>query len=248
MRVINAMVDIAADQGLLEMTLACMHLAQMVAGGRYMDASTLDQVPQVSPESATLLADRGISSLSELIAVAANEESRLRSLLKRKMSSADIGQLVSSLGAFPVVKVAWAVHLARDDDADTMGPLLAPGPDGKLTVDCDVDAYCVVRLAPMGASGNRDRGQRGSRHGGARKGGKGDDTKKTGWWLMLGDTGTGELLALKRLTLSSRPREERLAFATETDPGCEMTLALFLVSDAIGGLDQQHSMTLSMRQ
>ena len=44
MRVINAMIDIAADQGLLWLTLAGMYLAQMVTGHRYLDDSTLLQV------------------------------------------------------------------------------------------------------------------------------------------------------------------------------------------------------------
>merc|ERR1712146_224120 len=62
-----------------------------------------------------------------------------------------------------------------------------------------------------------------------------------GWWLVLGledDEGT-ELLALKRVRFSSKTTT-KLTFAALDDPA-EVTLTLYLISDAYLGLDQEYS-------
>merc|ERR1712194_911165 len=62
-----------------------------------------------------------------------------------------------------------------------------------------------------------------------------------GWWLVLGmedEEGT-ELLALKRVRFSSST-STKLTFAALDDP-TEVTLILYLVSDAYLGLDQEYS-------
>ena len=66
--------------------------------------------------------------------------------------------------------------------------------------------------------------------------------KNLGWWLVLG-VPDGELLALKRIAISGTKIQTKLSFAAPLELG-EVNLILWLVSDAIRGLDQQHTIPL----
>ena len=43
-------------------------------------------------------------------------------------------------------------------------------------------------------------------------------TKEEGWWVVVGDTKTNQLLAIKRISLQEKAKV-RLAFAVPTEPG-----------------------------
>ncbi|CAM9857808.1 unnamed protein product, partial [Ectocarpus sp. 13 AM-2016] len=65
-RVINAMLDIAAGFGLLETTLGLLRLHQMVVQAAWDDADTLLQLPGVGPTQAARLRSKRVSTLREL--------------------------------------------------------------------------------------------------------------------------------------------------------------------------------------
>lgn len=64
-----------------------------------------------------------------------------------------------------------------------------------------------------------------------------------GWWLVLGDTVTGELLALKRISAIRGTSAATLAFVAPEEPGA-YEYTLYLMSDSYMGLDQQCSVPL----
>lgn len=55
-RVLNAMVDVAADKGLLDTALAAMQLSQLLAQGAFPEHSTLLQLPHIGEEAVAALA------------------------------------------------------------------------------------------------------------------------------------------------------------------------------------------------
>jgi len=64
--------------------------------------------------------------------------------------------------------------------------------------------------------------------------------KEEGWWLVLGDVNTHELLALKRISFADHTTA-RLTFPVVNGAGREMTgVTLFFMSDSYLGLDQQY--------
>ena len=64
--------------------------------------------------------------------------------------------------------------------------------------------------------------------------------KEEGWWLVLGDVDTHELLALKRISFADHPTA-RLTFPVINGAGREMAgVTLFFMSDSYLGLDQQY--------
>lgn len=67
-------------------------------------------------------------------------------------------------------------------------------------------------------------------------------TKNEGWWVLIGEVDSGELVALKRL--SYLQKKITLAFTPPEEP-CRKIYSLYLISDCYLGLDQQHEMYLN---
>eukprot|EP00736_Rhodelphis_marinus_P006135 Rmarinus@m.26158 len=70
--------------------------------------------------------------------------------------------------------------------------------------------------------------------------------KQEGWWIVVGDFETGELLALKRINLAEQMTTKLTLLAPE-DPG-QYTLSLCLISDSYIGLDLQNEYEIRVRE
>lgn len=68
--------------------------------------------------------------------------------------------------------------------------------------------------------------------------------KDEGWWVLIGEVDSGELLALKRLGSVRGKTTTTLAFSTPEEP-CRKIYTLYLISDCYLGLDQQHDLCLN---
>lgn len=64
--------------------------------------------------------------------------------------------------------------------------------------------------------------------------------KEEGWWLLLGDAGEHEVLAIKRMSFSERGTA-RLSFPRDGSPS---GVRLHLISDSYLGLHQEHWVSL----
>ncbi len=72
--------------------------------------------------------------------------------------------------------------------------------------------------------------------------------KEEGWWLVLGDVNTHELLALKRISFADHTTA-RLTFPVANGAGKEMAgVTLFFMSDSYLGLDQQYFVPVVAKQ
>lgn len=72
--------------------------------------------------------------------------------------------------------------------------------------------------------------------------------KEEGWWLVLGDAHTHELLALKRISFADHTIA-RLTFPVINGAGREMEgVTLFFMSDSYLGLDQQYFVPVPGKQ
>ena len=68
--------------------------------------------------------------------------------------------------------------------------------------------------------------------------------KDEGWWLVLGEVDSRELLALKRIGFIRGRTRSSLAFSAPEEP-CRKIYTLYLISDCYLGLDQQFDLSLS---
>ena len=67
--------------------------------------------------------------------------------------------------------------------------------------------------------------------------------KDEGWWIILGEVDTGELLALKRVGFIKNKTTVSLAISPPESLARKI-YTLYLISDAYLGLDQQYDMYL----
>jgi len=68
--------------------------------------------------------------------------------------------------------------------------------------------------------------------------------KDEGWWLVLGDPETAELLAMKRVNFKGETKTN-LSFAAPEKPG-SYSYALYCISDCYLGLDLQYNVTFTL--
>ena len=69
--------------------------------------------------------------------------------------------------------------------------------------------------------------------------------KEEGWWLVVGDTKSNQLLAIKRVSLQ-RKAKVKLEFAAPTEPA-RKTYALYFMCDSYLGCDQEYNFTVDVK-
>jgi len=99
LRVLQAMVDIAADAGWLHTAMGAMYLTQMVSQGRFLDDPQLAHLPGISSTAEATLASRGIRYLAQLVYTDHRELQRVLTAHMTPRSLADLLALISSLPA-----------------------------------------------------------------------------------------------------------------------------------------------------
>ena len=209
-RVLNALVDIAADEGLMDVTLGLMHLSQHLSQAHKVGADPLLQLPGMNEEAARSLRRSGVHSLRDVLGPRADS-----ARLPKRAADA--------VAKLPRATLSCAVKGASTDDAT------------RWRVGCDVDCTLTVQASLAWARGPGDGGRRRSGHKAAEGAGKG---KALGWWVVLElvDADGRELVALKRLAGSASTLTTSLEFAAPERAG-PADLQLHLVSDSVCGID-----------
>jgi len=100
LRILQAMVDIAADGGWIDTAMGAMHLTQMVTQGRFIDGPQLDDLPGMSEAAVSALGARGIKSLGELLRASPHA---VKKALEHKLSARGLAELQSLLRSLPLL-------------------------------------------------------------------------------------------------------------------------------------------------
>eukprot|EP00041_Stephanoeca_diplocostata_P037703 m.1438294 g.1438294 ORF g.1438294 m.1438294 type:complete len:283 (+) comp25090_c1_seq1:6103-6951(+) len=169
-RVLQAMVDLAADEGWLTTALGVMHVVQMLIQARWHTDSTLLTLPHITaPAVDALRARLRIGSLPEFMAVAQTQSTKLTDVLKTFMSVQEARETVAAAQKLPFVSVdAHVPGVAEESCLRTARPLL---------VTADAEYVLQVKLSKTSA------GDRNYRPKMARTG----RPVNEGWWLVLGE-------------------------------------------------------------
>ena len=69
--------------------------------------------------------------------------------------------------------------------------------------------------------------------------------KEEGWWLVVGDTKSNQLLAIKRVTLQRKARA-KLDFTAPAEPG-KKSYTLYFMCDSYMGCDQEYNFTVNVK-
>jgi activating signal cointegrator complex subunit 3 len=222
-RILQAMVDVAADGGWLKTTLNCMHLMQMVMQARWFTDSTLLTLPHADDRLVLAFADAlGVDSLPELLAL---DEARVQAFLRDRLSARQTREFIQVLRQLPVVDLRATVDLsaaaaaappeklnskakaaaqngAHDDDNDD-----DDGYDRHHDDDDDDDGYDDEGDEEEGVEEEEEAAEgvvkvelslANKDHSRLAYTPRFTKQKEPAWWVVLGNPDTGELLALRR--------------------------------------------------
>ncbi|ORX87093.1 Sec63-domain-containing protein [Basidiobolus meristosporus CBS 931.73] len=232
-RILQAMVDIAATQGYLTTCLEVMAVMQSIKQGRWPTDHSLLMLPHLSLDQINQITfkNRSIRCTGEVLAMVDGElEKSLRAI--RGLNRDQTNDILRAVGSLPVMEIKYAIRDARSRS-------LSPDTEYQLEVTVhrkfpskkyqpketyDGRAYCAKFAKPQ----------------------------YEGWWIALGDAENDDLMAIRRISMQSGPGQRfsptstvRMSFVTPEAPGT-YRLTLFLMSDAYMGLDQQYDLTLNV--
>eukprot|EP00931_Biecheleriopsis_adriatica_P074347 TRINITY_DN48427_c0_g1_i1.p1 TRINITY_DN48427_c0_g1~~TRINITY_DN48427_c0_g1_i1.p1 ORF type:complete len:2277 (-),score=572.30 TRINITY_DN48427_c0_g1_i1:97-6843(-) len=240
---IQAMVDIAAEESQLRSTLNLILLLQCLHQAHCPWKTSLATLPHLSDKALKILKGFGVESLPELIE--RRDASKL--LTKLSLPSAEATkELLQIVQEMPRLRVRCELRVLDPEDESKeeeapedgrpkrrKGKLVPapyqvpPGSELELTVILSYDNEPMKFVhAPRFPK------------------------KKTySWWCILGDTEVDELVSIKKALMPTRQRlEKRIGFqfcSPEDDVGETFTLSVLCMSDSFFGLDQQVDLSIT---
>ncbi|KAG9295645.1 hypothetical protein G9A89_002963 [Geosiphon pyriformis] len=228
-RILQAMIDVSAEQGRLAVSLNIMNLLQSIKQARWSDESSLLSLPGIDKEilgSINCLPE-SIFCLGQLVELSTTELEKLF-VGVQGLAPSDFEKLCKVLRNLPIMNLEY--HFQYESNS------LMPGYEYTLEITVnsgrtdqhlknhDRRIYAPLFPKPQFES----------------------------WWVVLGDIENDELLALKRLIIhngnggSSKPGRKleekittRIKFNAPQRRG-DHVYTIFLISDGYMGIDQQY--------
>ncbi|XP_077950237.1 activating signal cointegrator 1 complex subunit 3 isoform X2 [Gasterosteus aculeatus] len=258
-RICQAMLDVAANEGWLVTAINICNLVQMIIQGRWLHDSSLLTVPHVEQQHLYLFRKwfngKGrshaggfklpIEGLPELIAACNGKESVFAAILGQEFHSTQIAQAWSFLSHLPVLEVDLRVKgWWEQSQEQTERPLPAAGADpkdGSSWLDVHADQEYVLQVSLRRINTGQQRRKQDSKAQASRF----PKAKDEGWFLIVGEVDRRELLAVKRVGYVRQRTAVSVAFYTPERTG-KCIYTLYLMSDSYLGLDQQYDIPLNV--
>jgi activating signal cointegrator complex subunit 3 len=115
-RIMQAMVDVMADQGWLESTLRCMNLTQMLVQGRLITDSSLMTLPHIDKQEAIALERSGYSCLPVLADAVQQDDHGAHRCLKQLIGSeSKAKQAIDACRRIPLVQPTCHLNDKKSD-------------------------------------------------------------------------------------------------------------------------------------
>ncbi|XP_025099015.1 LOW QUALITY PROTEIN: activating signal cointegrator 1 complex subunit 3-like [Pomacea canaliculata] len=252
-RILQAMLDMCADQGWLVTSLQIIILLQMVVQGCWWHDSSLLMLPFIEqyhlawfrPQHSQGARKKGsvnltfpIECLPELMAACDEREDFLYGLLSDELSRSHIDQITRVVEQLPRLEVS--LELRGDEQAVKQVHTMHNGglrPDSDwIPVHADKEYTLHVILSRINRSKKSDTKAYAPRF---------PKPKDEGWILVVGAIETREVLALKRIGYIRGRTTTHLALFTPKTQG-RTIYTLYLMSDSYIGLDQQFDICLDV--
>lgn len=258
-RICQAMLDVAANEGWLVTAIGICNLVQMIVQGRWLHDSSLLTLPHVEQQHLYLFrkwANRKgrsnvggfngpIEGLPELIAACDGKESVFAAILGQEFQSSQIAQAWSFVSRLPVLEVEMSMKgWWEKSQQQTERRLPAAGVNLKEErhwLDVHADQEYVLQVSLRRINMGQQRRKQDSKAQSPRF----PKLKDEGWFLVMGEVDRRELLAVKRVGYVRHRTTVSVAFYTPEKTGrCIYTL--YLMSDSYLGLDQQYDIHLNV--
>ena len=223
-RIIQAMVDITANNGHLFTALRIMSLLQCMVQARWWHEHTLLQLPHINQELIRALSTEcGVNHISDFAnATLATLHKAEATLHKQELglSSDHAEEVMEAVRHLPLIEVQVAIDRIPEEDGEV-----------RFVVYIE-----LIRLTPCHKAVVAP---------------KFPKAKDEQFWLVLGHEPTGELIAIKRVNRLFKRSSSKLEFTWDDDwtkdtASRHTTLQLYVVCDSYMGLDQQYSLNVSL--
>ncbi|XP_024003677.1 DExH-box ATP-dependent RNA helicase DExH13 isoform X2 [Eutrema salsugineum] len=214
-RLLQAMVDVISSNGCLDLALLAMEVSQIVTQGMWDRDSILLQLPHFTKDLAKRCQENPGNHIENVFDLVEMEDDRRQELLQ--MSDAQLLDIARFCNRFPNIDLIYEVVDSSE---------VTPGKEITLQVMLERDMEGRTEVGPVDAP-------------------RYPKTKEEGWWLVVGETKTNQLLAIKRIFLQ-RKAKVKLAFAGPTEPG-EKSYTLYFMSDSYLGCDQEYTFSVDVK-
>ncbi|GER32011.1 U5 small nuclear ribonucleoprotein helicase [Striga asiatica] len=215
-RLLQAMVDVISSNGWLSLALLTMEVSQMVTQGMWERDSMLLQLPHFTKELAIRCKENPGKPIETIFDLLEMEDDERRELLQ--MSDAQLMDIARFCNRFPNIDLSYDVP-----GADNVGV----GEDLSIIVSLERDLEGRVEVGPVDAP-------------------RYPKSKEEGWWLVVGDTKTNQLHAIKRVSLQRKSRV-KLDFTAPNEPG-KKTYTLYFMCDSYLGCDQEYTFAIDVKE
>ncbi|XP_010605477.1 activating signal cointegrator 1 complex subunit 3 isoform X2 [Fukomys damarensis] len=259
LRVCQAMLDVAANQGWLVTALNVTNLVQMVVQGRWLKDSSLLTLPNIEQHHLHLFRKwnpvvmgprtrcrTSIECLPELIYACGGKDHIFNSMVEKELQAAKIKQAWNFLSRLPLINVSLSVKGSWDDLAEGHNELSvstqpADQRDDNKWIKLHADQEYVLQVSLHRVHFGFYKGKQENCAATPRF----PKSKDEGWFLILGEVDKRELIALKRVGYVRNHHDISLSFYTPEVPG-RYIFTLYLMSDCYLGLDQQYDIYLNV--
>lgn len=214
-RLLQAMVDVISSNGWLSLALLAMEVSQMVTQGLWERDSMLLQLPHFTKELAKRCQENPGKNIETIFDLVEMEDDERRELLQ--MSDSQLLDIARFCNRFPNIDMAYEV---------LDGENVAAGENITLQVTLERDLDGRTEVGPVDAL-------------------RYPKAKEEGWWLVVGDTKSNQLLAIKRVSLQ-RKAKVKLDFTAPADTG-KKSYTLYFMCDSYLGCDQEYSFTVDVK-
>ncbi|KAL1916259.1 uncharacterized protein VTP21DRAFT_5876 [Calcarisporiella thermophila] len=240
-RVLQAMIDVAAELGLLNTSLIAMNVLQCIKQGQWEDSSSLMTIPHIDSSiiqsGALMQKGKQIRCLAEFALLPKVEIDSV--LAKFGINPRQEENIRRMLANVPIPEVSWRLGWVKDKSKKEKEPL-------RIGARCALRVQLRLRRRPMGGEEfiHAPRFPK---------------PQRESWWVVLGDTVADEIVALRRVAPFSANAADKTSNAGEEKwkrAWEEMTTSLrftvpdgnlegkvrwvlFLISDGYLGIDQQ---------
>lgn len=215
-RLLQAVVDVISSNGWLNLALLAMEVSQMVTQGMWERDSMLLQLPHFTKELAKRCQENPGKNIETVFDLVEMEDEERQELLE--MSDTQLLDIARFCNRFPNIDLTYEVVGSEE---------VTPGKEVTVQVMLERDMEGRTEVGPVDAP-------------------RYPKTKEEGWWLVLGDTKTNQLLAIKRVSLQ-RKTNVKLDFAVPSEPG-EKSYTLYFMSDSYLGCDQEYSFSVDVKE
>jgi len=254
------MLDVSADQGWLVTALQVIHVIQMVLQGRWYHDNTLLTLPHLQTYHLYCFSRTGesggakrkgmpsmktaIDCLPQLMHAVANSSGALRAMLGDELPPLLIDQVHQALLQLPMIEVRMSIQGWWEGGAGKQETKPVPmdrhggrrAESSWLKVHADQEYVLTVDLRRINTEKRRGTHAHTPRF---------PKPKDEGWFLLLGEIETKEVLALKRQSYIRGRSKATIAFYTPETTG-RVIYTMYVMSDSYLGLDQQYDVCLDV--